>query len=72
MRRTGRLDYSFNETVRGSLAAAQNGGPSMKNEGVRILASKKYASDIEAVLATRHDNGGDYWASTDGRFGSPC
>lgn len=29
--------------------------------------------DIEAVLARRHDNGGDYWASADGRLavGSP-
>lgn len=31
--------------------------------------SKKYLSDVEAVLARRHDNGGDYWASADGRLG---
>lgn len=27
------------------------------------------SSDVEAVLARRHDNGGDYWATTDGRLG---
>lgn len=26
-------------------------------------------SDIEAILARRYDNGGDYWASSDGRVG---
>lgn len=33
----------------------------------------KYQKDIEAVLARRYDNGGDYWASADGRLavGSP-
>jgi len=33
----------------------------------------KYQNDIEAVLAMRHANGGDYWASADGRLavGSP-
>lgn len=32
-----------------------------------------YQADIEAVVARRHDNGGDYWASEDGRLavGSP-
>lgn len=33
------------------------------------MVSKGYASDVEAVLARRHDNGGNYWASADGRFG---
>jgi len=28
-----------------------------------------YASDIEAILARRHDNGADFWASADGRLG---
>jgi hypothetical protein len=28
----------------------------------------KNMPDIEAVLARRHDNGGDYWASSDGRL----
>lgn len=28
----------------------------------------KYIADVEAVLARRHDNGGDYWASKDGRL----
>ena len=31
--------------------------------------TKKYKPDVEAVLARRHDNGGDYWASADGRLG---
>jgi len=30
--------------------------------------SKQYAPDIEAVLARRHDNGADYWATADGRL----
>ena len=32
-----------------------------------------YASDIQAVLSHRHDNGADYWATPDGRLlkGSP-
>ena len=32
------------------------------------MVSKKYKSDIEAVLARRHDNGADFWASADGRL----
>jgi hypothetical protein len=36
---------------------------------VFVVVSKKYISDEEAVLARRHDNGGDYWASADGRLG---
>lgn len=33
----------------------------------------KYQSDIEAILAKRHDNGADYWATPDKRLmkGSP-
>ncbi|MFQ5602026.1 MAG: prenyltransferase [bacterium] len=31
--------------------------------------SKKHITDIEAILAKRHQNGGDYWASVDGRIG---
>jgi hypothetical protein len=33
----------------------------------------RYKPDIEAVLSMRHENGGDYWASADGRLavGSP-
>lgn len=33
----------------------------------------KYQADIEAILAKRHDNGGDYWATPDKRLmkGSP-
>lgn len=34
-----------------------------------MVVREKYASDVEAVLARRHDNGGDYWASADGRLG---
>ena len=33
------------------------------------MVSKKYIPDVEAILARRHDNGGDYWASADGRLG---
>jgi len=33
------------------------------------VVTKKYSADISAVLARRHDNGGDYWASADGRLG---
>ena len=32
------------------------------------MVSKKYRADIEAVLARRHDNGADFWASADGRL----
>jgi hypothetical protein len=32
------------------------------------MVTKKYVSDIEAILARRHDNGADYWASTDRRL----
>lgn len=37
------------------------------------MAGKKYISDIKTILAHRHDNGADYWATTDGRLevGSP-
>lgn len=28
-----------------------------------------YAEDLERILATRHDNGADYWATPDGRIG---
>ena len=28
-----------------------------------------HLSDVESVLARRHDNGGDFWASADGRLG---
>ena len=33
------------------------------------MVNKKYAEDLEQVLATRHDNGADYWATADGRIG---
>jgi hypothetical protein len=32
------------------------------------VVSKKYIRDVEAVLARRHDNGADFWASADGRL----
>ena len=32
------------------------------------VASRKYKADVDAILARRHDNGGDYWASADGRL----
>ncbi len=33
------------------------------------MVSGKYKPDVEAVLARRHDNGADFWASADGRLG---
>jgi hypothetical protein len=33
------------------------------------VVSKKYLPDLQAVLARRHDNGADYWATADGRLG---
>lgn len=33
------------------------------------MKSDAYAEDIEAILAKRGANGGDYWASADGRLG---
>ena len=33
------------------------------------MVSKRYIPDVDAVLARRHDNGADYWASADGRLG---
>ena len=33
------------------------------------MVSKTQISDVEAVLARRHDNGADFWASADGRLG---
>lgn len=32
------------------------------------MVSRRYMSDVEAVLARRHDNGADFWASADGRL----
>lgn len=29
----------------------------------------RYVSDVKAIMALRHDNGGDYWATADGRLG---
>ncbi len=33
------------------------------------MVSRKYIADVEAVLAARHANGGDFWATSDGRLG---
>lgn len=33
------------------------------------MVNKRYAGDLERVLATRHDNGADFWATADGRIG---
>ncbi len=30
---------------------------------------RQYQADVAAILARRHDNGGDYWATPDGRVG---
>lgn len=32
------------------------------------MVDKQYKADIEAIIAKRYDNGGDYWASADGRL----
>jgi len=32
------------------------------------LVKSRHIADVEALLARRHDNGGDYWASADGRL----
>jgi hypothetical protein len=32
------------------------------------VVSRRYEADVEAVLARRHDNGADFWASADGRL----
>ena len=32
------------------------------------MVSQKYAADVEAVLARRHDNDADFWATADGRL----
>ena len=32
------------------------------------MASRKYQADIDAVLARRHDNDADFWATCDGRL----
>ncbi|MFQ6096031.1 MAG: prenyltransferase [Candidatus Bathyarchaeia archaeon] len=34
-----------------------------------MVVPGQYQSDIEAILARRYDNGGDYWTSSDGRVG---
>jgi len=40
----------------------------IKYPGVVYHVKSRYLADLEAVLAWRHDNGGDYWASADGRL----
>ena len=30
---------------------------------------KEHAADVRALLARRHDNGADFWATADGRWG---
>jgi len=32
------------------------------------VASRKYQADVDAILARRHDNGADFWATSDGRL----
>ena len=34
-----------------------------------MVIPRQYQSDVEAILARCHDNGGDYWARLDGRVG---
>jgi hypothetical protein len=33
-----------------------------------VTVAIQYKADIEAIIAKRYDNGGDYWASADGRL----
>lgn len=35
-----------------------------------MAVAKRYAADVEALVARRHENGGDFWATADGRWGS--
>lgn len=32
------------------------------------MVKRRYAADVDTVLARRHDNGADYWATADGRL----
>ena len=34
-----------------------------------MASRKRYAADVTAVLAKRHENGADFWATQDGRWG---
>ena len=34
-----------------------------------MALSKQYQADVQAILKRRHDNGADYWATPDGRWG---
>jgi hypothetical protein len=33
-----------------------------------MAVARRYQPDVEAILATRHDNGADYWATPDRRL----
>ncbi len=33
------------------------------------MVRKKYLPDVKAILVKQHENGGDYWATADGRLG---
>jgi len=33
-----------------------------------MTVAERYKVDVEAIIAKRYDNGGDYWASADGRL----
>ena len=34
-----------------------------------MVVPKTYQSDVDAVIAKRRDNGADFWATPDGRWG---
>lgn len=34
-----------------------------------MRVAKQYQADVDAILAKRHDNGADFWAMPDGRWG---
>lgn len=38
-----------------------------------MTIQKQYSADVDAILSRRHDNGGDFWARSDGGvyYGSP-
>ncbi len=53
---------------------AKEGNPKKQERGsITMVVSKQYQSDLESILAKRHDNAWDYWTTPDRRLlkGSP-
>jgi len=38
-------------------------------EEASVVIRKEYLEDVEAIVGRRHDQGGDFWATEDGRWG---